>query len=1092
MRTFLALTFLLPFGLFAQKNITLQNTAELLQKGIELYDKEKYDEAIDIYKKIPINDTNYASAQYEMGLTYVALEQYPNAEEVLNDLLDYKINYAIKYQVYVMLGNAYDMDKKPEKAIEVYTEGIKLYPYQHNLLYNRAVCYELMKKYPEAVADYKAAIQGNMYHANSHFRLGYLTARMGLYDQAMLSLMTFLWLEPSDSRCGVIVSTLENMARGTMEDEKIPQVLYTGDVPYAEYNEFFEQKTALQPNYKIKLTVPTDYAKQFDLFLKNNHYEEGNLDFWNLTYMKFYDAIYKAKKYDLLVLLSLANVENEAVQAKVGSKIAKIKSFYEWSKVQYDLFSRTQYMEFEGKKQFVSVDYSRATFSSIGLYADPANKIPVGNHYSYYKNGTRELLAHYNDKGEPVGKWEIYNMYDGAKEREVEFVNATTKKNYEYYQSGQLQYQYVMKNDVVDDTVYVYYRNGQLEQKYVTKAGKKNGPYQSWYPNGALQSSRNYVNGLLEGEYKNYHPNGELEMECKLVADKVQGVQKFYYPNKQLEKEVNFVDDLYDGAYTEYYSNGQVMETSTYKKGNQVGESKEYYINGALSSTSTLDESGKQNGESVIYDLDGKKYMTFDFTKGVLNKITFTDKSGNSKELASIKSKKIDYIRNYPNGKLNVKGQFANDEKEGKWEYYDQYDNLWKVENYKSGKLVDTLVVYHSNGKVKRAYQIADGDYNGLYLEYNIFGDLIEEGIYTDGELDKDWYTYLPNGELDSHNGYSKGAKHGYRIDYTIAGTTSSVQQFDNGNLIFDLYMDTLGEVIQEFGEFNGEVKIKAANNQYYNSVGYFKNGNADGRMTYYYPNNKIESEGDYINDERTGTWKTYDVFGHLMREVPYVNGWEHGKETNYFDNGAVESVYNYVDGDMQGEFIVYYLNGKVAVRGTYLDGERHGKVTNYGEKGEVAMIRNYNRGVIESYSYLGTDGKEVTPIPMNGNEMKIVANYKNGKKSMEQHRVNGLLEGTYITFHENGQKSEESNFQFGEYHGKATEYSETGVKTIETDYEKGSKHGWEIIYYSNGKVKSKVPFVFGNRHGVATYYSADGKLVSTITYFNDETLEIK
>ena len=1092
MKKLLTLIVFLPLGLAAQKNITLQNSNEIIQKGIELYDKEKYDDAIDEYKKVPINDTLYSDAQYELGLTYVALEQYKNAQEVFNDLLDYKINYSNKYQVYMMLGNAYDMDKQPEKAIEIYTEGIKLFPYQHNLLYNRGVCYELQKKYVEAANDYKAAIQGNMYHANSHFRLGYLVARMGLYDQAMLSFMTFLWLEPSDSRCSVIVSTMENMARGTMEDEKVPQVLYSGDAPYSEYNEFFANKTALQQNYKVKLTVSTDYAKQFDLFLKNNHYEEGNYDFWNLTYMKFYDAIYKAKKYDMLVLLSLAGVENEAVQAKVGPKIAKIKAFYEWSKGQYDLYSGTQYMDFEGKKQFVTVDYSGATFSSVGLYADAAKKIRTGNHYSYYKNGMRELLAHYNDKGEPVGKWEIYNMYDGGKEREIEFINATTKKNWEYFESGQVQYQYVMKNDIVEDTVYVYYRNGQLEQKYVMKAGKKNGPYQSWYQNGALRSTRNYENGLLEGEYKNFHPNGELELECKIVTDKVQGIQKSYYPNKQLEKEVNFVDDKYDGTLTSYYSNGQVSEVATYKKGVQVGDSKEYYINGALSSTSTLDESGKQNGESVVYDLDGKKYMTFDFSKGALNKVSFTDKAGNTKELSSIKSKKIDYIRNFPNGKLNVKGQLANDEREGKWEYYDEYDNLWKVENYKAGKLVDTLVVYHSNGTVKRAFQIADGDYNGLYLEYNIYGDLIEEGIYSNGELDKDWYTYLPNGELDSHNGYANGSKHGYRIDYSIVGTTSSVQQYDNGRLIFDLNMDTIGEVIQEFGEFNGEVKIMAANNKFYKSIGEYKNGYADGKFTFYYANNTIQSEGMYVNNERTGLWKSYDVFGKLTREGTYLNGQKNGKETDYFDNGAIESVYNFVDGDMQGDYVVYYPNGKPAVKGTYLDDERHGKVINYGEKGEVAMIRNYNQGVIESYTYLGADGKEVAPIPMEGNEMKVVAYYKNGKKSMEQHRVNGLLEGMYTTYHENGQKSEETLFKLGEYHGKSIEYSETGVKTKEVDFEKGSKHGWEIIYYSNGKVKSKTPFIFGNRHGVATFYSVDGKLTSTITYFNDEALEIK
>lgn len=43
------------------------------------------------------------------------------------------------------------------------------------------------------------------------------------------------------------------------------------------------------------------------------------------------------------------------------------------------------------------------------------------------------MIAHLDDKGEPIGTWEIFNEFDGNISRKVEFVDVTTKIFYEYY-----------------------------------------------------------------------------------------------------------------------------------------------------------------------------------------------------------------------------------------------------------------------------------------------------------------------------------------------------------------------------------------------------------------------------------------------------------------------------------------------------------------------------------------------------------------------------------------------------------------------------------------------------------------------------------
>ncbi len=1089
------LTFLfliLPFFQFGQKNINLENSEELLRKGYDHYQKEEYYEAIRDYNKVSINDTNYAKSQYEMALSYIGMEQYIRAQEILHDLLDYKIRFDFKHQVYSLLGNAYNKNKQPEEAIKVYSEGIKLYPHQHLLYYNRGVCYENQKKYAEAIADYQASIKGNVYYYPSHLRLGIIAANQGLYDQALMSLLMFTWIEPEDSRVNEVVGIMESLANGSFESthEQI-KVFENGD-PYSEFNELFTNKIALQDNYKTKFTIGTDYAKQLHLFLKNNTYNKDNLDFWNQIYMPFYQSVWENKKLDELILVSLIPNESDAIQGKIKGKISKIRAFYDWSKTEFDKLASTQYMEFEGKEQFIYANYAAKGLISLGHLGGPDGRTEVGNNYYYHPNGLLKMIAHLDEKGDPIGTWEIFNEFDGNISRKVEFVDATTKKFYEYYFTGELNEKYTLKNNLAQDTVYIYFKNGTLKEKYPMKDGKKNGLYTAYYRNGSIYYQVNYVDGKGEGAYTEYHPNGEIQEQFTLKDDMIQGVRSTFYENKQLRTEYNYEADLYNGTFQRFYPNGQLEEKGAYKKGKQIGLSEEYFSNGKLSISMTLDESGKQNGKSTFYDLDGKKYHEFEFSKGELTEIVFIDKNNKATVLATKKGKKLDFIRNHPNGERDMIGQKIDGLNEGEWNYYDVYGNLWKREYYSKGELKDSLITYHPNGQRNRVFQIKDGQKNGLFLEYNIFGDLIREGFYTDNEIDKDWISYRFDGTFESQNYYVNGTQHGIQKDFAVNGKLNTFQELDMGREITNIYLDTNERIIDEFPEYNGEITLHSPDNSYVRLVAHYKNGNADGVFTWYGPNKQVTCAGAYLNDERTGTWKWFSLTGKLIHEVNYVNGERDGLEVYYAENGTKTSDLIWVKGVSEGVFHYYHDNGKVSLTGSYFNDERHGKVTTFNANGEVMMIRYYNQGVIESYAYMGTDGKEIAPIKLDSKEMSITCYYKNGKKSTEHQRKNGLIEGKYTEYYENGTKSEENTYLHDEENGKFYQYNENGAKIEETDYVKGLKHGWEITYFSNGKIKSKTPYLYGDKHGTALVYNADGKITQKTTYYNDNALTIE
>jgi len=1085
----LLLILIFPLTCLAQKNIENISSTDLVVEGVDLHNQQEYEKAIALYDKVSINDTNYSVAQYEKALSYFAMEDYSEVVSVINNLLELELSYHNKHYLYSLLGSAYDENGNLELAIKAFNLGLEKFPKSYLLWYNRALVYTKLNQHKQAIEDYKVAIQCNAGHASSHYRLALYALHEGHYTEAMLGFTTYLLLDPISERSNEVLQIIDNLSNGEYE-EISKNFFWNEEEDYEQLNLFFKNKVALEKNYKVNLTVDVAFGKQLHFLLSNLKYEKDNKGFWNQTYVPILKEIYDENKIDDLVLFCLQSTGSEKIQSKLKAKSSRIEDFLTLAQEKWNNHVNYKFVDFEGKYQQVYIGYSDATISNIGLVE---NDNPIGHWYYYYPNGALEMKGEFSKEGKRIGTWIVYNELNGKVLNRFEFVNGEKEgETLDYYYSGELQQKMTYKNDIAQDTVYNYFHSGDLKEKFVIKEGEKEGPIKGYHENGTLDFKYSFIKGEPSGKYESFYPNNQLAIAFNLINGLYEGIYTSYYENGFKKSEVNYVNDLRDGIYKEWYENGSLKEESYYKLGKTVGDFKEYYSNGKLSNLGQFDEAGKENGISTEFDLDGVKFFEREFKKGDLISVKSLNKKGEIIHQANKKGKRIDYKIYYPDGNLMREGVYENNNKIGEWRYYSRYGTLTAIENYMDDQLVDTAKYFYDNKQLKSLEVYEDGKLNGLYLNYNIYGDLIQEGTFYEGEWDKDFYEYNSDGNLVSEFYYVDGSLNGILKTYGVNGKLIYWKKYEYGKEVFSNFLDTNELKIDAFNEFHGEVKLHGFNNKFIRYKATYKNGQSEGKSYWYNPDNSISIEGEFINGKKHGKWKYYYLNGKLLKEIYYANGLLNGVYNKYADNGKLIYTANYNNDILEGKVYDYLDNGQLSVERNYLNDELHGKITYYNNEGEIYMIRYYDDGIFTAYSYLGKDGKEISPIYLTKGDNHIVTYYKNGNIASDHHRNNGLIEGHFIVYQLNGKIESDEMYLFGGLHGLSIFYNSQGNIIEKKNYKKDEAHGENVVYFDNGQIKSKVNYLYDSKHGFEYNFNEAGKIINTNLYYDDELIEIK
>jgi antitoxin component YwqK of YwqJK toxin-antitoxin module len=180
-------------------------------------------------------------------------------------------------------------------------------------------------------------------------------------------------------------------------------------------------------------------------------------------------------------------------------------------------------------------------------------------------------------------------------------------------------------------------------------------------------------------------------------------------------------------------------------------------------------------------------------------------------------------------------------------------------------------------------YQYYNHPENNKVTKHGWFKSFYEDetyqavGNYKDGFKVGKWIQYHSNGQIEYEKNYKNGVKD--------------------------------GEWIENYK--NGSIKTR----------GYYKDGKKDSLWVDFYFNGVkrflgdvtcdddcIRNQGNYKNDERTGTWVAYDPKGNKLSEGIYgVSGdtWD-GKFIGFWDNNKIMYIANYKKGEKEGEYLSY------------------------------------------------------------------------------------------------------------------------------------------------------------------------------------------
>jgi tetratricopeptide (TPR) repeat protein len=97
-------------------------------------------------------------------------------------------------------GNAYRLTKQYDRAIQEYTEAIRLAPKDAALAYfNRGLSYEALGHDNNALQDFSAAVKLNPKSSDAFERRATVYFRMGLYDRAGSDYTAAVFLDPKNA-----------------------------------------------------------------------------------------------------------------------------------------------------------------------------------------------------------------------------------------------------------------------------------------------------------------------------------------------------------------------------------------------------------------------------------------------------------------------------------------------------------------------------------------------------------------------------------------------------------------------------------------------------------------------------------------------------------------------------------------------------------------------------------------------------------------------------------------------------------------------------------------------------------------------------
>ena len=320
--------------------------AEVLVKaGIDFHKIGNYEEAIIKYDEALKLDSNNLFALSEKSITLFTLKKYSDCIDNCLQAIKYHPKEDDLKDIFVICGNAYDESGKTKKAIEIFDEGIAMFPDFFLLYFNKGVSLTSIKKYDEAVLCFQKSMIYNPSHSSSHNAIARVLDMKGEIIPALLAYLRFLALEHQGSRAVTNIANMQRLVKSTLkqnEENAISLNINMADdtsqsgkkendfssivTLLSEYNNHQSDKINKKKSEAERLSSMLDLV--CDAFIEHQKSNDGF--YWNYYVPSFIEM--KENGFTLTFSYIALSGTNSKVVAKWIKKNKKATdAFYQWN-----------------------------------------------------------------------------------------------------------------------------------------------------------------------------------------------------------------------------------------------------------------------------------------------------------------------------------------------------------------------------------------------------------------------------------------------------------------------------------------------------------------------------------------------------------------------------------------------------------------------------------------------------------------------------------------------------------------------------------------------------------------------------------------
>jgi len=1063
----------------AQTNYSELYDSDLaIKTGIELYENEKFNEAILNFDKVIPIDPNYLTALYEKVLALIALKQDSLVKNIFNQLkesdqLKKSNNLMLQYANFLSDHNEF------EESNRIFNEISQVTPDSYLLYFNWAVLNMRWKNNQRALDCLKKVITLNPAHAKAHYLLGALALEDGKIVEGIFGLLGYLVLTPEGGLAKDAVLILnKNMGDNYLEE---PKLVYSdnGD-NFSELAFVLRNKLSLNKKYKLKSDIDDVITRQVQAVIEYCVTHKTENGFFENIYVPWLAEIANKNYSEVFSYYMLASVK-EGISKQLSSNKKEVDRF-ENDYLLKDFWDKFGVRELEhfGEKEKVSI---------------------------FVKNG-KPLIIGKNVDGKYQGKFKVVNEF-GQRVSELNYVdNELDGKQSHFYDNNVLSEEVHYKRGVKSGAFFNYYNNGNrsiegqfennkitgIHNSYYPNGGKlcvvevlndeRNGRSTCYHPNGIIKSEEHYLLGKLNGVARYYNEGGDLTSSYQYVNDLIEGDSKSFYKDSLLESEAKYVKGKVQGTYRHYYVDKTLEKEISFQNG-KISKELNYYENGKLRSINTY--SNEQIEKIEYYNPEGKLYFEESYKSGKLKKaLQYSLMSPNPKEvLIDSDLYKIADL----DGTVLASGKIENGLMTDNWTFYSFKNNLSVQQYYHFNKANGLRKEYDKYGNLESIYNSKEGIVNGV-LEEMLNGMVTRRSQINDSINKGPYVYYYPNGKL-SYEGFFSNGNPIIQKQYYQDGQLQSVKEFEGAQEIRFSSFNKDGSPLLNYENkhLNGTINHGKNSRLITESIDYV-NGVKNGKVKVTLTNSSLISELNYTNHLLHGNCKYYSPNETLLSDVNYYCGKTHGNQTLYDLAGKIKYNYSSIMGKDYGISCRYYHNKSKACDYNNVNDLKEGEQTYYNLKGEPVVAIGFIYDVAKYYRVLDVNNRLGPPVLFKNGTCVITSKYSNKKIAARLILLKSSFDGLIEINSMEGLPVFKCSYKYGKLEGERVEYFSNGKIYKKERCQNGLFHGLTEYFEENGKELLKANYSFDELHGDFIIFK-EGVKVKTKKYDSDELVEI-